>query len=146
MKAILKWKLDSGQMAEDFDGGGGGDLVRVPPPAAPTAAAAASLQPQKVSSGLPSVKRFFRGSLQDDEYFRPRALSSPPGSTSGCGGGGGFGFSASSPFPGQWQAVIGCSIARWVSCSRWLSRHPRRLGCCRYYLVIARNTLLDTYG
>ena len=62
MKAILKWKLDSGQMVEDFDGGGSGsgDLVRVPPPAAPTAAAAASLQPQKVSSGLPSVKRFCR--------------------------------------------------------------------------------------
>ena len=31
MKAILKWKLDSGQMTEDL-GGGGGDLVRVPPP------------------------------------------------------------------------------------------------------------------
>ena len=145
MKAILKWKLDSGQMAEDFDGGGGGgDLVRVPPPAVPTAAAAASLQPQKVSSGLPSVKRFFRGSLQDDEYFRPRALSSPPGSTSGCGGGG-IGFS-SSPFPGQWQAVIGCSIAP--------AGFRVHVGCRGTHVVVldvvgtivARTTLSDTCG
>ena len=50
MKAILKWKLDSGQITED--------LVRVPTPSA-----AASQQP-KVSSGLLfGESTFFRGTV-----------------------------------------------------------------------------------
>ena len=53
MKAILKWKLDSGQMTE-------ADLVRVPPPAA---AASTGSPNRKVSSGLLLCPRFFRGSL-----------------------------------------------------------------------------------
>ena len=49
MKAILKWKLDSGQMLEEC---GSGDLIKVSSPSAQIH--------QKVSSVFPSVQRYFR--------------------------------------------------------------------------------------